>query len=86
MERSLSNPLLRREKWFAYWKRKYGLVRLLGMSKENLRFEIMKLRKERIMPDATDIELRLWGWQEMMGIHNRGDWDLTHIRNIQDRH
>jgi len=68
------------KKWFEYWKKdrmKWFLS--LGMKRENLRFRDHEDdEKAHYAKAATDIEYNSpWGWQEMMGIHNRGDWDLS---------
>jgi len=67
-------------KWFEYWKQnRMDWYLSLGMKKENLRFRDHE-EKERAhyAKAATDIEYNApWGWQEFMGIHHRGDWDLT---------
>lgn len=66
-------------KWFEYWKKnRMDWYLSLGMKKENLRFRDHE-EKERAhyAKAATDIEYNApWGWQEFMGIHHRGDWDL----------
>lgn len=67
------------QKWFEYWKQnRMDFYLSLGMKKENLRFRDHE-DKERAhyAKAATDIEYNApWGWQEFMGIHHRGDWDL----------
>ncbi|KKR89176.1 MAG: Glycine-tRNA ligase [Candidatus Wolfebacteria bacterium GW2011_GWA2_42_10] len=68
------------EKWFEYWKNnRMDWYLSLGMRKENLRFrDHAKTERAHYAIDATDIEYNApWGWQEFMGIHNRGDWDLS---------
>ncbi len=68
------------KKWFEYWKKnRMEWYLSLGMKKENLRFRDHE-PKERAhyAKMATDIEYKSpWGWQEFMGIHHRGDWDLS---------
>ncbi|KKQ73946.1 MAG: Glycine-tRNA ligase, partial [Candidatus Woesebacteria bacterium GW2011_GWB1_38_5b] len=68
------------KKWFEYWKQnRMDWYLSLGMKKENLRFRDHE-DKERAhyAKAATDIEYNApWGWQEFMGIHHRGDWDLS---------
>jgi len=51
----------------------------LGMKKENLRFrEHDKNELAHYAKKAVDIQyLTPFGWQEMEGIHHRGDWDLS---------
>ncbi len=68
------------KKWFEYWKKEsMDWYISLGMSKESLRFRDHEAtERAHYAKDATDIEFNApWGWQEMMGVHNRGDWDLT---------
>ncbi len=66
------------EKWFDYWKNeRMNWYLSLGMKKENLRFKDHE-KLAHYAKAATDIEYNApWGWDEMMGIHNRGDWDLS---------
>jgi glycyl-tRNA synthetase len=69
-----------REKWFSHWlEERLRFHSELGLSPENL-------RTRRHEPDelahyakqAEDIEFRFpFGWQEIEGIHDRGDWDLA---------
>ena len=51
----------------------------LGVEKENLRFkEILKSDLAHYAKRAVDIEYNFpFGWKEIEGIHNRGDWDLS---------
>jgi glycyl-tRNA synthetase len=68
-----------REEWFEHWlEQRVGFHRALGFGADRLR-----VRPHR--PDelahyakaAADIEFRFpFGWQEIEGIHDRGDWDL----------
>jgi glycyl-tRNA synthetase len=67
------------EKWFEYWKqRRMDWLKTLGIRPEKLRFhqhgpgELAHYAK-----DAFDIEYEFpFGWNEIEGIHNRGDFDL----------
>lgn len=66
--------------WFDYWvKERFQWYLNLGIKKENLR--IYQQKKEELAhyaKSAVDIEYRFpFGWKEIEGIHNRGDWDLT---------
>ncbi len=66
-------------KWFEYWKNeRMNWYLRLGMKKENLRFRNHELNERaHYAKAATDIEYKApWGWDEFMGIHHRGDWDL----------
>ncbi|MEX2090716.1 MAG: glycine--tRNA ligase [Candidatus Paceibacterota bacterium] len=51
----------------------------LGMKKENLRFREHALdERAHYARAAWDIEYNTpWGWDEVEGIHHRGDWDLS---------
>jgi len=67
-------------KFFTFWKRQ----RLqwycdLGLKKKNLRLrEVEKDELAHYAKRAVDIEYKFpFGWQEIEGIHNRGDWDLS---------
>lgn len=68
------------KKWFAYWKQnRMDWYLSLGISKNKLRFHDHEPEKRaHYAKDATDIEYEFpWGFDEVMGIHNRGDWDLS---------
>ncbi len=68
------------KKWFDYWKQnRMDFYLSLGLKKENLRFrEHEDSERAHYAKAATDIEYNApFGWSEMMGIHNRGDWDLS---------
>jgi glycyl-tRNA synthetase len=68
------------EKWFEYWKSaRFEYYKKLGIREDKLRLhqhgpnELAHYAK-----DAFDIEYEfLFGWQELEGIHNRTDFDLT---------
>ncbi len=66
------------EKWFEYWKQnRMDFVVSLGMRKEKLRFKDHE-KLAHYAKAATDIEYEFpWGFDEIMGIHNRADWDLS---------
>lgn len=68
------------ENWFEYWKKnRMNWYLSLGIKKENLRFRDHEPdERAHYAKAATDIEYNApWGWQEFMGIHHRGDWDLA---------
>lgn len=68
------------EKWFEYWKQnRMDFYLSLGMKKENLRFRDHRNdERAHYARAATDIEYNApFGWSEFMGIHNRGNWDLS---------
>jgi glycyl-tRNA synthetase len=67
------------DKWFEYWKQnRMDFYVNLGIKKENLRFrEHEDKERAHYAKKAVDIEYNApFGWSELMGIHNRGDWDL----------
>lgn len=66
-------------KWFDYWKNnRMNWYISLGIKKENLRFrDHASDERAHYARMATDIEYKSpFGWQEFMGVHHRGDWDL----------
>lgn len=68
------------KKWFEYWKQnRMDWYLSLGMKKENLRFRDHEDdERAHYAKAATDIEYNApWGWSEFMGIHHRGNWDLS---------
>ncbi len=80
--------------WFEYWKQeRLNWYLNLGIKKENLRFkEVPKKELAHYAKRAVDIEYKFpfassrqragQGWQEIEGIHNRADWDLSnHSKN-----
>jgi len=66
---------------FEYWKQeRMNWHTALGMKKEHLRFREHALdERAHYARAAWDIEYDspFGGWKEMMGIHHRGDWDLS---------
>lgn len=68
------------QKWFEYWKKdRMDWYIKLGINPEKLRFrDHADNERAHYAKAATDIEYYApWGWDEFMGIHNRGDWDLS---------
>ena len=66
--------------WFEYWKEERLKWYLdLGIKKENLRaIEIPKKERAHYAKRQVDIEYKFpFGWKEIEGVHNRGDWDLS---------
>ena len=69
-----------REQWFEHWlEQRIAFHRELGFGED-----VLRVRPHR--PDelahyakaAADIEFLFpFGWQEIEGVHDRGDWDLT---------
>ncbi len=67
-------------RWFDYWKKaRYDWYLKLGIKKENLK--IREQKKDELphyAKKAADIEYEFpFGWKEIEGIHNRGNWDLS---------
>jgi glycyl-tRNA synthetase len=68
------------DKWFDYWvEARLQWYVDLGVKKENLRlFEHPKAALAHYSKGTTDIEYKYpWGWGELEGIANRGDFDLS---------
>ncbi len=75
-------------KWYDQWKEiRFQFYKDLGLNTDNIRFhphgegELAHYAKE-----AGDYEYNLpIGWQELEGIHNRGDFDLTQHQNLSGK-
>ncbi len=68
------------DKLFDYWKeQRLKWYQDLGIKKENLRVvEVSKEDRAHYAKRQTDIEYHFpFGWEEIEGIHNRGDFDLS---------
>ena len=68
------------DKWFEYWKeQRLNWYLNLGIEKKNLRMkEIPEGERAHYARRQIDLEYKFsFGWQEIEGIHNRGDWDLS---------
>ncbi len=68
------------DKWFNYWvEQRLNWYIKLGIKKENLRLhQQTKEELAHYARAAYDIEYKFpFGWKEIEGIHNRGDWDLS---------
>jgi glycyl-tRNA synthetase len=68
------------KQWFDYWKKeRMGWYLDLGIKKTNLRFkEHQKKELAHYAKKGADIQYKFpWGWDEIEGIHDRGDWDLS---------
>ena len=67
------------EKWFEYWK-KNRLEFYKKFFNNSQNFRLRQHEKNELVfyaKDAFDIEYKApWGWSEVEGIHNRGDYDL----------
>ena len=67
------------DKWFDYWKKqRLNWYYNLGLDKKKLRAkEIPAKERAHYAKRQVDIEYKFpFDWQEIEGIHNRGDWDL----------
>jgi len=68
------------KKYFDFWqKERLKWYLNLGIKKENLRIkEVPAKEKPHYAKQALDLEYKFpFGWREIEGIHNRGDWDLS---------
>lgn len=68
------------EKYFEFWKKERIKWYInLGVKAENLRFQAhAKEELAHYARAAEDIQYNFpFGWDEIEGIHNRGDWDLS---------
>jgi len=68
------------DKFFEYWlKERLNWYMLMGVKKEDLRIkETSKDELAHYARRAVDIEYKFpFGWKEVEGVHNRGDWDLS---------
>lgn len=68
------------DKFFDYWKEeRMKWYEKLGVKKENLRLvEMPKEKRAHYAKRQIDVEYKFpFGWREIEGVHNRGDWDLS---------
>ncbi|MFH1656172.1 MAG: glycine--tRNA ligase [Candidatus Nealsonbacteria bacterium] len=68
------------DKFFEYWlKQRFNWYIKLGIDKKKLRkYEVPKKELAHYAKRAVDIEYKFpFGWKEIEGVHNRGDWDLS---------
>jgi len=69
-----------REKWFEYWtSERVRFHRDLGFDESNLRTRAHAADELAHYANiAVDVEFKFpFGWQEIEGVHDRGDWDLS---------
>jgi len=67
-------------KWFDYWKKnRMDWLLKIGFKPENVRFRDQEDDERAFYAKAaTDIDYHApWGWDEIMGIHYRTDYDLS---------
>ncbi|MCF7901426.1 glycine--tRNA ligase [Candidatus Woesearchaeota archaeon] len=78
-----------RETWFKYWQEQRTNFYLnLGVKREHLRYRAHeKGELAHYAKRAEDIEYKFpFGWKEIEGIHDRGDWDLsTHSKHSKQK-
>lgn len=68
------------DKFFDYWlEQRLNWYYSLGIKKENLKtYEVPKNELAHYARRAVDILYNFpFGWKEIEGVHNRGDWDLS---------
>lgn len=68
------------KKYFDFWqKERINWYANFGVKKENLRIkEVPAKERPHYAKRALDIEYKFpFGWKEIEGIHNRGNWDLS---------
>jgi len=69
-----------REKWFEHWReQRLAFHRELGFDADHLRTRVHEPDElAHYARAAVDVEyLFPFGWQEIEGVHDRGDWDLS---------
>lgn len=67
-------------KWFNFWKKeRLNWYLDLGIKKKDLRLvEVTEKDRAHYAKRQIDIEYHFpFGWKEIEGVHNRGDWDLS---------
>jgi glycyl-tRNA synthetase len=68
------------DKFFEFWlKERLKWLESIGLKKENLRYvEVPEKERAHYARRQVDIEYKFpFGWKEIEGVHNRGDWDLS---------
>ncbi|MBI4095713.1 MAG: glycine--tRNA ligase [DPANN group archaeon] len=76
------------KKFFEQWKKeRMNWYLSLGIKKENLRFrEHIKTELAHYAKAAVDIEYKFpWGWGEIEGVHDRGNWDLSQHSKVSGK-
>ena len=84
MEMEFFVPPADAEQWYEYWiKARYDWYLGLGIPESMLRLhEHAKEDLSHYSKGTTDVEFAYpWGWDELEGIANRGDYDLTQHSN-----
>lgn len=68
------------DEWFDFWlDKRLEWYKELGLDEDKLRKrEIPEEERAHYAKRQSDLEYKFpFGWQEIEGIHNRGDWDLS---------
>jgi glycyl-tRNA synthetase len=68
------------DKFFDFWlKERIKWLQSIGLKKENIRYiEVPEKERAHYARRQVDIEYKFpFGWKEIEGVHNRGDWDLS---------
>jgi glycyl-tRNA synthetase len=68
------------DKFFEFWlNERLKWLQSIGLKKENLRiYEVPEKERAHYARRQVDIEYKFpFGWKEIEGVHNRGDWDLS---------
>jgi len=68
------------DKFFEFWlKERLKWLESIGLKKENLKYvEVPEKERAHYARRQVDIEYKFpFGWKEIEGVHNRGDWDLS---------
>lgn len=84
MEMEYFVPPAEADEWYRYWiEQRFNWYLDLGIRPEHLRLhEHAKEDLSHYSRGTTDVEYRYpWGWDELEGIANRGDYDLTQHSN-----
>ena len=84
MEMEFFVPPVEADTWYRYWvKARYDWYVDLGIAPEQLRLhEHAKEDLSHYSKGTTDVEFLFpWGWDELEGVANRGDYDLTQHAN-----
>jgi glycyl-tRNA synthetase len=80
MEMEFFVPPLEADKWYEYWcAERMGWYVSLGMPEDKLRLRAHETDElSHYSSGTSDVEFLFpWGWDELEGIANRGDYDLT---------
>ena len=76
------------DRWFEHWREsRYAYYQRLGIRSEKLRLRPhADDERAHYASAAEDIEYEFpFGWQELEGIHNRGDYDLTQHMKVSGK-